>query len=124
MSYVTQKIEADEKIKKEIEADRKKKALFKAYEQIDRIFGKPLSVFSVAKVVSFYNDIEKGEVIFSIDTFVFKYKYAVEYAGGFFLSSIPEKNILYVKSNKWYRGWYNLHYSAKRFKELVDKGKI
>jgi hypothetical protein len=116
MSYVRQKVAKDEEKKRKIEFARKKEALFIAYEQLDKIFGKPLSAFDIAKIVSF--DANYGKVVFTVDTFTFKYKY------------IPPKNfapsvsLLLVKSNVWYKRWYNTDYSAKRFKELVDKGKI
>lgn len=107
MPYVRQKVEAD---KKRDEFRRKREALLTIYREIDRLFGKPLSAFSFAKIVSYSCD----KVVFTIDMFTFKYRYYPH----------SDRKSLYVKSKKWYRRWYNLDYSAARFKELVDKGKI
>ena len=115
MPFVRQKIEKEKEEARARKADRKKRALFTAYEQVDLIFGKPLSVLNSVKIISFPLDVcWSEEIVFSIDTFVFRYKWSV----------VKDKRRLYIKSKKWYRNWYNTQYSAKVFKELVDKGKI
>lgn len=119
MSFVRQKIAND----KEIERIRKEKAdkeiLFNVYHQLDRIFGKPLSAFQVATVIAHSNK-SRGwksseQTMFVVDDFVFLH---VRYTSYF------DQSTLYVKSKKWYRTWYDTEYSAEKFLQLVEKGKI
>lgn len=110
MPFVRQKIEEDKYSKYKREFAEEKRDLFVVYREIDKLFGKPLSAFNIAKIVSS----SRGRIVFTIDIFTFKYKY----------DYITDSTYLYAKSKKWYRRWYSLEYSIVRFNELVNKGKI
>jgi hypothetical protein len=115
MSYARQKIENNKVEFKDKVFKEKKKTLFEAYKQVDKIFGKPLSAFDVVTVISVYEYRNYKEIVFAIDNFTFRAKIDYDFIN---------KSSLAVKSKVWYRRWYNTFYSAEVFKELVDKGKI
>lgn len=124
LPFVRTKIENDEEAARARAAEKKKEALLSAYEQVDRIFGKPLSALSCVTILTFRSSIYGKEIEFAIDAFKFRYVHHAKILGNVFLHTKPDRDILYVKSKKWYRGWYNTFYSATRFVKLIESGKI
>lgn len=119
MPYVRQKIANDAEITRIRKQKADKEILFEVYRQIDKLFGKPLSAFQAATVLSHtrrgFGWKSHELTTFTVDAFTFKYVRFLYY---------DFSGALYVKSKKWYRNWYNTEYSAEKFLQLMEKGKI